>query len=303
MSDSITTWAKEQAKFFTFGVPPVPIMHSPDEAGLDYEEIVFPAHLDGVPIEGWFIPAKGSKKIIICNHPMTFNRAGCRPLAGFGEGVNLIPDYKHLHDAGYNIVAYDIRNHGRSGSNFGAAGGQGPYVTFGVYESRDVVGSIQYVRKRFPDYEVALYSRCMGANSTIKAWQKYPDEFKDIKTLLALQPVSIRSFIETGAKKANLDVAKAAEAFDKELFDEVGFRLDDYSPQLAAPAVNVPTFVLTVRDDALINAPKDLVEIYDNLGTKEKKIFWIEGTTVRFDGYSYFGSHPEQMVDWFKKYL
>ena len=33
-----------------------PIMHAPTEEGLDYEDVTFPS-LDGVPLEGWFIPA------------------------------------------------------------------------------------------------------------------------------------------------------------------------------------------------------------------------------------------------------
>jgi hypothetical protein len=48
-----------------------PIMHSPSEQDLDYEDVSFPA-LDGVALEGWFIPAEGSDKLIIANHPMGF---------------------------------------------------------------------------------------------------------------------------------------------------------------------------------------------------------------------------------------
>jgi uncharacterized protein len=36
-----------------------PILHWPSEHGLEYEDVTFPA-LDGVPLEGWFIPAAGS---------------------------------------------------------------------------------------------------------------------------------------------------------------------------------------------------------------------------------------------------
>jgi uncharacterized protein len=32
--------------------------------------------------------------------------------SGNGFEVNLVPDYKILHDAGYNVLAYDLRNHG-----------------------------------------------------------------------------------------------------------------------------------------------------------------------------------------------
>ena len=34
--------------------------------------------LDGVPLEGWFIPAAGSDHLIIANHPMGLSRSGIR---------------------------------------------------------------------------------------------------------------------------------------------------------------------------------------------------------------------------------
>jgi uncharacterized protein len=86
-----------------------PILHSPAEQGLDYQDVTFPA-LDGVPLEGWFIPGAGSDKLIIANHPMGFSRAGIpahlepwRSIwapSGNDFEVNLVPDYKILHDAG-----------------------------------------------------------------------------------------------------------------------------------------------------------------------------------------------------------
>jgi uncharacterized protein len=86
-----------------------PILHAPSEQKLAFEEITFPA-LDGVPIEGWFIPADGSAKLIIANHPMGFSRAGIpthlepwRSIwssSGNAFEVNFIPDYKILHDSG-----------------------------------------------------------------------------------------------------------------------------------------------------------------------------------------------------------
>src|SRR6202012_1643424 len=52
-----------------------PILHLPSEENLDFEDVTFPS-LDGVPLEGWFIPAHGSDKLIIANHPMGFSRSG-----------------------------------------------------------------------------------------------------------------------------------------------------------------------------------------------------------------------------------
>lgn len=51
-----------------------------------------------------------------------------------------------------------------------------------------------------------------------------------------------------------------------------------------------------------MTTPSDVQEIYDTLGSKQKELFWIEGTDRRFDGYNYFGEHPERLVAWFDKY-
>src|SRR5580658_6920560 len=52
-----------------------PILHTPAEDGLEFEDVSFPA-LDGVPLEAWYIAATGSNKLIIANHPMGFSRSG-----------------------------------------------------------------------------------------------------------------------------------------------------------------------------------------------------------------------------------
>jgi hypothetical protein len=135
-----------------FSSPPrSPILHWPSEHDLEYEDITFPAR-DGVPIEAWFIPAPGSRKLIIANHPLGFTRSGIpthlEPWhaawapSGNGFEVDLVPDYKILHDAGYNVLAYDLRNHGLSSA------ANGGVVTHGFTESRDVVGSLEYAERR-----------------------------------------------------------------------------------------------------------------------------------------------------------
>lgn len=41
----------------------------------------------------------------------------------------------------------------------------------------------------------------------------------------------------------------------------------------------------------------------DLFSSQEKQLFWLEGTTRRFDGYNYFGENPQQMLDWFSRYM
>src|SRR5580698_10418164 len=178
-----------------------PVLHWPSEQGLEYEDITFPA-LDGVPLEGWLIPAPGSGKLVIANHPLGFSRSGIpthlQPWhadwapSGNGFEVDLVPDYKILHDAGYNVLAYDLRNHGLSSA------ANGGVVTSGITEARDVVGSIQYVRSRADtkDMTIGLFSRCMGGSSTFRAMQRYPEAFDGIRCLVSPQPVTTRLIVE-----------------------------------------------------------------------------------------------------------
>ena len=35
----------------------------------------------------------------------------------------------------------------------------------------------------------------------------------------------------------------------------------------------------------------------------EKSLYWIEGTERRFDGYNFFGVHPEIPIEWFDKHV
>lgn len=127
-----------------------PLMHWPEEAGLDYENVYFPSD-DGVPLEAWYIPAKKqSNLLLLVNHPIWFSRSGLpahlepwKSIGAIGGNdfeVNFIPDYKNLHDNGYNVLVYDMRNQGHSGTaNSGA-------VSNGIYESRDVIGALKYIR-------------------------------------------------------------------------------------------------------------------------------------------------------------
>jgi hypothetical protein len=44
-------------------------------------------------------------------------------------------------------------------------------------------------------------------------------------------------------------------------------------------------------------------QIFDNIPVKDKKLFWSEGTTRRWDGDNYFPNHPEQMIEWFDTHM
>ncbi|KAF5254123.1 hypothetical protein FANTH_1005 [Fusarium anthophilum] len=301
-TEAINKFVEGYAQLFKNGQRS-PILRRPDEYGMKYEDIFFPS-LDGTILQGWFIPAQNSQKLIIANHPMTCNRYGypghLEPYGGFGGfEVNFLPDYKSLHDAGYNIICYDLRNHGISDTGSGGMCG-----ALGYYEARDVVGSIKYAlsRPETKNNSIGLLSRCMGGNATIHAMTLFPEYFKSIKAMILLQAVSGHAFVEKGAINSGLDKEATVAAFDKRIYELTGFRLKELTPLPLAKNVTVPTLFAQVRKDFLIDT-SDSQQIFDALGSKEKKMVWIEDTDRRFDGYNYFAKEPAEMLNWFEQYV
>jgi fermentation-respiration switch protein FrsA (DUF1100 family) len=101
-------------------------VHTPAEYGLDYEEITFPA-ADGMSLGGVWIPFPGSQRAIIILH---------------GHGGSMDWDIQrapYFHEAGFNVMLFDFRAHGRSGGNL---------ATFGYLERQDVAGAVTFLKRR-----------------------------------------------------------------------------------------------------------------------------------------------------------
>jgi hypothetical protein len=281
-------------------------LHSPSEQNLDYEDVTFPSR-DGVPLEGWFIPAARSDRLIIVNHPMGFSRSGLPTQfepwhslwapSGNGFEVNFIPDYKILHDAGYNVLTYDLRNHGFSGT------ANGGIVSRGIFEARDVVGSLQYARNRKEtrDMTIGLFSRCLGCGAVFSAMKQFPEAFNKVRCLVGPQPVTPQIILAHHLALAGVP-ANHIEDLERLIVLRTGIGLAQTDPREWAKYVHIPTLLYQVHDDVLTE-PSDIQTIFDNIPITEKKLQWIYGTTARWDGYLEFQRRPQPMLEWFEQYM
>lgn len=282
-----------------------PLLKDPGDYGLDYEDVTFPAS-DGTALEAWWIPCPGSRKLIIANHPLWFNRYGfpahLEPWKSIGGAagndfeVDYIPDYRILHDAGYNVLAYDTRNMGQSaGANTG--GGSG-----GRFEARDVIGSLNFARSdaRTRDMTIGLFSRCQGMNATMFAMQDHPEQFEDVRCVLAPQPLSVDVTMKRAL--ALFGAAHRIGELELEIQRQVGFTFAQMTPVTWAKSVRTPTYLYQVRDD-LMTEPSDVQSMYDNIPIAQKELHWIEGTTARWDGYLDFQRDPQPKLDFFARYM
>ncbi|MEM8572837.1 MAG: alpha/beta hydrolase [Pseudomonadota bacterium] len=290
-----------------FAVKPAfrtPVHKTPSDHGIDtWETIVFPSS-DGVPLEGWYVPAAGgeSDRLIIMNHPMPMSRSGFTGHWGAPWSqvddleIDFVAHIAHLSRAGYNVLAYDLRNHGLSGAANGGICG------IGRYEWRDCVGAKAYVdaHPRLSAMKLGLYSQCTGGNAQYESLSRHPELFTNVLCMLSPLVVSMSALMGTFAQLQG--VGEYMDVMDFEQRKLGGFTNAEMSPHLFAAAVNVPTFIVQVHDDAW-TTPQDGERTFELLGTQEKSMFWIDGTSRRFDGYNYFGEHPERMIGWFDKYM
>lgn len=279
-----------------------PVLRRPNELGMEYEDITFQSD-DGLPLSGWYIPSKApSNKIVISNHFSPGNKYGyaghIKPWKGAGGfEVNFLSRYKALVEAGYNVFAYDFRGHGMS------TPGQGGAYNPKFFEYKDVIGSMDYINSRLDtkDMDVHLFSMCLGGNSTLAAMKKRPDLFKDVKSMMLLQPISGDALVRKLSKNMRLG-QKGYDAFEKYYRELFGYSITDAAPIDDAKDVKIPTFVAQVRKDSFTYAEEDVQAVYDAIPVNDKKLYWIEGTTQRFKGYTYFSEHPEPMIEWYNKH-
>jgi uncharacterized protein len=99
---------------------------SPADFGLTFEDVSFQSR-DGLTLRGWFIPADPAEPAVIFCH---------------GHAGSMDPDVAYapwFHAAGFSVLMFDFRAHGRS---------EGNRVSLGCLERQDLLGAIDYLQGR-----------------------------------------------------------------------------------------------------------------------------------------------------------
>ncbi len=117
---------------------------SPATLGWTYENVAFKDNA-GLTLRGWWIPGTNGKTVVMV-HGWTSSRQ--EPMGRSG----------YLHAAGYNLLLFDLRGHGRSDGN---------YTTIGWLEPNDVRAAVSYARSRAGG-PIALLGYSMGASTVVE---------------------------------------------------------------------------------------------------------------------------------------
>ena len=280
------------------------IKETPGDYGMKYEDISFKTE-DDVLLKGWYIPSE-TENLIIMVHPGYFSRVGFDPKnQGLARITNIevkfLPTVKQLQNSGYSIIFFDLRNHGESGKS------KSGKVYVGLDEYKDVLAVMDYIRTRpeLDNKKKAFFSMCTGANATIIAMQKKPEIFKDIKCMLALQPVAANHFIWNLVKNLYTILSAIIVVPIVTLISRIwsGKWYSEMTPLNYCKSISSPVFFVQAKTDKWASL-EDIQQFYDR-SPEPKEILFVEEEYPlhRFDMYNYFGERPEIMLDYFKKYM
>ncbi len=109
-------------------------------------------------LSGWFFQSQGpAVSTIILVHDQGENR--------FPLGIDSPPLFEYLTEKGFNVLAFDLRNAGRS---------DGDLSGYGYAEWEDVLAAIRYVRRVASTRDVLLYGFGTGVTATLAAYDQLP---------------------------------------------------------------------------------------------------------------------------------
>jgi dipeptidyl aminopeptidase/acylaminoacyl peptidase len=108
----------------------LPLVGTPADLGLQYETVTFESDADHIPLQGWYLPSRGERAIIMV-HGIGQNR---------WNAWERVPQKAQLFvEHGFDVLVFDLRGHGQSG---------GDRLGFGWLERNDVLGAVAYVESR-----------------------------------------------------------------------------------------------------------------------------------------------------------
>ncbi|HET7465295.1 MAG TPA: alpha/beta fold hydrolase [Candidatus Dormibacteraeota bacterium] len=124
---------------------------TPSRWGMAYSDVTFRS-ADGITLSGWWIPGTDHSTVVMV-HGLGSNRD--EPLSRSA----------YLHEAGYNVLVFDLRGQGLSG---------GAGTTMGYREPQDVRAAVAEARS-LDSGRIALFGYSLGAASAIEEAANDPD--------------------------------------------------------------------------------------------------------------------------------
>jgi dipeptidyl aminopeptidase/acylaminoacyl peptidase len=124
-----------------------------------YQTVSFPSWHSTLTLRGWYIETDPAAPVVIVTHGLGASK----------KDANVLVPAGMLAHHGFNVLMYDLRNHGESDSDNGRAG-------IGNKEYLDVLGAWHWLVdvKGYSPKRIGLYGVSMGAATTLDAFAQEP---------------------------------------------------------------------------------------------------------------------------------
>ncbi len=236
-----------------------PLGAAPERFLSAHESVRFPAR-DGISLAGWFVPCAGAKQAVVLLHGHGSTR------------TQMLARAKLLHDHGYAALLYDARGHGES---------SGELVSFGWYETRDLLGALDWLRDRgFTEFGLIGASQG-GATIALAAaelrgvrWAVLESTYP---TLTNAVDRRFRKTFHVPGWLAGVVMVPLAEW-------RLGLHASTISPRDAVAKLPCPVLIMIGERDAHTH-PADAREIFDR--AREPKSFWLVPAAAHVDLYGF----------------
>ncbi|HLL72942.1 MAG TPA: MFS transporter [Pyrinomonadaceae bacterium] len=248
---------------------------TPAAYGATFEPVAFTS-ADGNTLSGWYLPAiesggsdgGGRRVTFVLTHGL------------FRSRYEMLERGLDLWRAGYGVLLYDLRRHGRSAAEFS---------TIGYDERHDVQAAYRFVRERAPAHRVVLMGVSMGAAATLLA----ASEIQDEKLLAVVAESSFLSFADTvyhhisiirippsphggGLRVPTFPFATLLIKFTTW---RLNFAAADYDLLRAVRAIPQPVLFIGGTKDARMPNATVLEPLYAAAQSPQKRKFVVEGAT------------------------
>jgi alpha-beta hydrolase superfamily lysophospholipase len=271
---------------------------TPTEVGLPFENAEFPAQ-DGVRLSGWFVPAASDRTIngatIVLVHGWQWNRLGYRAQDLFANvtgstNIDLLSLIQDLHREGYNVLTFDLRNHGQSAA--------ARPVSFGQSEAKDLLGALAYLdgRDDVDASRIGVLGFSIGANAALFALP----QTDQIRALVAVQPMTPSLFtvrLTSDFLSFFGSVVRGLAEMVYRLFG--GPRMEGIVPAFAAAgAGDTPVLFLQGTGDRW--GSTDDISRMAEVTPRAQELLFVN-STHRFGGYQYLIDHSAVASNFFQR--
>jgi predicted MFS family arabinose efflux permease/pimeloyl-ACP methyl ester carboxylesterase len=237
---------------------------TPAAAGATYEDVSFTS-ADGNQLSGWYLPARTHAVNVILTHGL------------FRSRYEMLARGLDLWRAGYGVLLYDLRRHGRSPAEFS---------TIGYEERHDVEAATRFVRARAPGQKIVLMGVSMGAAATLLAAAESAQE-QDIIAVVAES--SFLSFADTVRHHVSLihlprGVGVPAFPFATLLIEftawRMNFRVADFDLRRAVGQIQRPILFIGSSGDVRMPNETVLEPLYAAARNPLKRKLIVAGETA-----------------------